>query len=173
MIRLLLYIWIIVLIKLICLIKVVHYIFCFQTSLPQLNLTDKHGITQSIIYIYPSQCESWLPFAGEIGCRMASSSLLISSGISTLGSIWDEFVGILPYQSMSTLLLADLGWNALNILYSFRWVVFSSCISSNSGIHVSDIMYYILIQISNLHCTFLDGCSLASHCSQHVGRHPY
>ena len=43
--------------------------------------------------------------------------------------------------------------------------------SSSNSVQVSGITHYRSIQTSDSGCTMLDQGSLASHCSEHVGRH--
>ena len=69
-----------------------------------LSLTDKHSITHSSIYSYPSQCGSQFSVMGMAVSGVASSFSHCASSISNLGSTRGGSVSIPTYASMSALL---------------------------------------------------------------------
>ena len=96
--------------------------------------------------------------------------------VSTLGSTRGGFIGILRYQSRSALLhLESITSGSLQVEHLQPSLVASadlckstSCVSSNSSVHVCGSICHRSTQTSNSSCTMLDGGTLASHCSQPV-----
>ena len=133
-----------------------------------------HNINLLPAYISTNhQCGSWLSMTGKVGSRVAASSLHRWASISTLGSTGGGSVCILRCQSMSSLLhlgkcttSESLGVEHFqpSLVHSGEFYVSYSCMISRRTCHRS-------IQTSYSSGTLLDGHFLASHSSQHVGRH--
>ena len=111
---------------------------------------------------------------------MASSLSYGSSSFSSLGSTRGGSAGILLYHSMPALLplgnsttSGGLGVECIqpSLDISGKLCVSFSCISSSSSVQVSGRTCQRSTQMFDSGGTMLNGGSLASHNSQHVGRH--
>ena len=153
----------------------------FQTSLPHFESgLEAWYYSYSSIHIPPSQCGSQLSIMGKVGGRVALSPLH-SSGCVSVRSTGDGSIGIIMYQSMSALLylgkshyLWDLGVECFQPLWDLSGeLCVPSCIRYPSSVQVSWITCHSSIQTSYSGGALLDGGSLASHSSWHVGRHSF
>ena len=152
----------------------------------QADLLDIESDWQAVLLL--SQCK-FLPISM---CRLIICHKVIClwSGIFSLrwlksflplGSVRGGSAGILSYHSMLALLhlgntttSGDLGVECLqqSLDVSGKLCVSSSCINSSSSVHVSGRTCHRSTQNFDTGGTMLDGGSLTSHSSQHVGRHP-
>ena len=114
-----------------------------------------------------------------VASGVASSSLHCPGSISTLGSTRGWSVGILMYHSMSVVLhlgkspsSGSLGVECIEFSFDISGMLClsSSCISSSNSFQISGGTCHRSIQTLGSG-TMLDRSSLASHISQHAGRH--
>ena len=146
-----------------------------------LSLTNRHGITLTpSIHSYPPQCGGRLSVLGLVASRVASSPSGGSCSLSLLGPSRGGPAGIFSFYSMPALLhpgnpttSGDLGVECLqpSLDFSSKLRVSSSCSGSSSSVHVSGRTCQWSTQTFDSGGAMLDGGSLASHHSQHVGRH--
>ena len=127
-----------------------------------LNLANKHGITLIPAYICTLLNVEADYLQGKVSFKMPSSSSHCSSGVPNVGLITVDMFAFLSYPNNVSIIMVC--WDVL--LY-----IFSSCISSPRAVKVSGRTYHRSIQASNSSCTLLDGGSLVTHNSQHIGRH--
>ena len=179
-VRLLPCIWITALLKLIYVIKVVQFLLSFQTGLPDIESQwQVQYYSYSSIHSYPSQCGSWLAVMGMFASRVETTSSHWPSCISTLWSIRGVSVGITMCHVVSAVLhlgksttSRDLGDECIQPSLDVSGkLCLSSCISSSGSIQVSGGTCCRSIWTSDSSGVKLGGGSLASHSSQHVGRH--
>ena len=113
----------------------------------------------------------------KVGFRVAYSTMHSSGSISTLVSTRGGSVGILTYQSISALLhhgklssSESLGFETFQLSLNISGEL---CIPTSTlgFFQVSDRTCQRSVQTSNSSDTLLNGGFLASHSSQHVGRH--
>ena len=117
---------------------------------------------------------------GSVASRVASYSSHGLSHFSAMGSTRGWSAGILPYHSMpafvhlgNTATSGDLMVDCLqpSLEVSGKLYVSSFCISSSISVQDSGRTCQQSTQTFDSGCTVLDGGSLASHSSWHVGRH--
>ena len=155
-------------------------LFLSQLACYILNLANKHGITDSSIHFYLAQCGSHFSVLGKVDSRVTPASSHNSDCLSPLRSTRGRSVVILIHQSMSALLHLGKLTNSGSLGFecfqppqdiSYQLCVSSSLYSSNGSVQDSVRTCHKSIQTSYSSGTLLDGGSLASHSSQHVGRH--
>ena len=145
-----------------------------------LSLTDKHSITLIPAYIHTHLnvdadylSWGWLLLEWHLLPKMAQAALCL--WVYQGGS-----AGILPYHSVPVLLhlgnlttSGGLGVECLqpSLDVSGKLYVSSSCIGPCSSVHIPDRRCQRSNQTFDSDGTMLDGGSLASHSSQHIGRH--
>ena len=145
-----------------------------------LSLTDKHGITlYSSIHSYPPQCGGRLSFLGSVASGVAPSPSGGSGNFSPLGPSRGGPSCIFTSYSVPALL--HLGTSTTSgglgvecpqpsLNFSGKLCVSSSSSSPSSSLQVSGRTCQWSTQTFNSGGAMLNGGSLGSHSSQHVGR---
>ena len=134
------------------------------------------------MHTYPSQCGRRLPLSGSVGCQVAPASSHSSDCISSLrvSQRWICWFPHVPINvNVCTLWKVHCVWEALGFesfqpslnIYQVSYVFPPSSVSSPGLIQVPGRTCHRSIQILYSSDTLLDGGSLVSHISQHVGRH--
>ena len=174
-------IWITVLQKLICEIKVAQYLLFFPDWPADIESDwQAQCYSYSSVHSYPSQSGGWLSVMGLVASRVASSSPDGMSAFSPLGSSRGGSADILLYHWMPTLLhigntttsggfVVECLQPSLNV--SGKLCIFSSCISCFWSVQVSDRTCQRSTKNFDSGGTMVGGVSLVSNSSQHVGIH--
>ena len=146
-----------------------------------LSLTDKHGITLLPAYI-PTHLNVEADFlsSGSVASGVATSTSGGSGSFSPLGPSRGGPAGIFSFYSMPTLFhfgnstaSGGLGVECLqpSLEFSGKLCVSSSSSGPSCSVQVSSRTCQRSTQTFDSGGSMLDGSSLASHSSQHAGRH--
>ena len=172
-------IWITALLRLICIVKVVQFLFFF----PGWPAGYWVCLTSTVLLLFqhtvlPIWMWKSIICPGKVASGVASSSSYSPSYISTLGSTRGGSVGILTFHTVSAVLhfwkstiCGGLGVECIqpSLEISDKLCVSSSCINSSSSVNLSGRACHTSIQTFDSSGTMLDGSSVAFHSSQHVG----
>ena len=174
------YIWKLVLLTHIYVMKVVQLFFIsFSTSMMHLILANKHGITLIQVYI-PTYLNVEVTVCHIVSWLQGATASSHSWGyISSLGPTGGWHVGIFTYKSMSTKLdivkyptTGSCGIECLQpcLVISGELCVSFSTFCSPGSIKVPDRTFHRSIEISCSSGTLFHEGSLASHSSPYVSR---
>ena len=138
-----------------------------------LNLADKHGITLILAYI-PTHLNVEVFYHGEGWLHSGTSFLTWLRLYFIFGAPGGRSLSILTYQSLSAVLHLGKSITSESLevnAFSYLWTYQVSCVYPPASVPLVLSTFQMSVQPSYSSGSVLDGGFLASHSSQHVGRH--